>query len=356
MGKYWAGLDVGLETTRVCVIDDAGEVLHEATCATDVQSLHRDLRFLRRRRFVRVGLETGLGIPLARGLRSLGYCVDLYEARQLSKFLRVRRNKTDEGDAQGIAEAGRIGASVVSKVFVKSMECQLLQSRLSVRKHLISSRVRSTNLLRNQLEQYGGRVRCDARSPRLRETVELEIKKLFGRISTPLVTELQSLLDHCERLLAQQQALDKDLKQRANEIEICRRMMGIPGVGPICALTFYATVSEPHRFSRTAKIGSYLGMVPTLRQSGQSSRSGRISKMGNKSARALLVCASTQFMKWGDPRSELHVWATGIEQRRGRGRARVALARKLAVIMLAMWKSGATYRANLIEVPQDAAG
>jgi len=97
--EIWAGLDVGVDTTSVCVIDGFGEVLHEATCPTDVRSVHREIVFLKRRRFARVGMETGTGMHLARGLRSLGYTVDVYETRQLSKFLRARRNKTDAGDA-----------------------------------------------------------------------------------------------------------------------------------------------------------------------------------------------------------------------------------------------------------------
>ena len=99
--RLWAGLDVGVETTKVCVIDEAGEVLHEAVCATNVKSVHKELVFLKRRKSATVALESGMGISLARGLRSLGYSVDIYETRQLSGFLKVRRVKTDAGDANG---------------------------------------------------------------------------------------------------------------------------------------------------------------------------------------------------------------------------------------------------------------
>lgn len=109
--RFWAGLDVGVETTAVCVIDDAGEIVHEGSCPTVVKSVHRELACLRRRRFARVGLEAATGTTLARGLRNLGYEVDLYEARQLSKFLRLRRNKTDAGDAIGIAERASLSCS-----------------------------------------------------------------------------------------------------------------------------------------------------------------------------------------------------------------------------------------------------
>ena len=114
-GPLWAGLDVGVETTAICVINAAGSTVHEATCPTRLKSVHRELACLRRRKSARVGLEAATGTMLARGLRNLGYQVDLYEQRQLSKFLRLRRNKTDAGDALGIAEAGRLGAARPSR-------------------------------------------------------------------------------------------------------------------------------------------------------------------------------------------------------------------------------------------------
>src|SRR5437868_10577365 len=127
--RIWAGLDLGVETTSVCVIDDTGAIVQQTVCPTRLECIHNEIRWLRRRRFARVGIEATSSLSVARGLQSLGYSVDRYETRQLSKFLRVRRNKTDAGDAIGIAEAGRIGGSILSKVFLKSFECQALQSR-----------------------------------------------------------------------------------------------------------------------------------------------------------------------------------------------------------------------------------
>lgn len=345
--KMWAGLDVGVETTSICVIDAVGNVLHECVCPTNVKSVHAELRFLRRRRFARIGLESGPGIPLARGLRTLGYTVDIYESRKLSKFLKIRRNKTDSGDANGIAEAGRLATSLVSKVYMKSLECQALGSRLTIRRHMIRTRVRSVNLLGRQLEFFGGRLaRCAPRQ--LREKVEVQLKELFGKASNPCVSELRLLLDRCEELHQHQQALDRDLSKFAQQNEVCRRLMEIPGVGPICALTFYSVVGEPSRFGKSADIGSYLGLTPRLHQSGMTSRLGRISKMGNVAARALLVNASMSFMRFSRTDTELYAWASRLESRRGSGRARVALARKLAIIMLSMWKTGETYQPRLV--------
>lgn len=343
----WAGLDVGVETTAICVIDDAGTVLQQSSCPSDLRSVHGELRWLRRRRHARVGLEAAGTITLARGLRSLGYSVDLYETRQLSKFLRVRRNKTDEGDAIGIAEAGRIGTSLVSKVHLQSLECQALQSRLTIRRYMIRQRVAAMNLLCRQIEHYGGRIARRPRSMRLCQTVEREIRRLFGKASNPLVAELHRLAQDCERLISYQLALDHELRRFALDDEVCRRFMEIPGVGPICALSFCAAVGDPHRFSRSKDVGCYFGLTPKLHQSGLTRRTGRISRMGNAAVRSLLVRASLTLIKSGGEHGALQKWASEIEQRSGRGQARVALARKLAIVMLTMWKKGEPYRPRL---------
>jgi len=341
--KLWAGLDVGVETTSICVIDDFGSAVHQATCATNVKSIHREIVFLKRRKAARVGLESGSAMCLARGLRTLGYAVDIYETRQLSAFLRIQRVKTDANDAFGIAQAGRLGAPLVSKVHLKSFECQALTARLRIRKHLVRARFRAVSLLCRQLEQFGGRVCRSTRSAGLRPLVEAEIKTLFGRTSTPLVCELRRLLDHCLHLMEEVKRTDKEMRQLANAIDPCRRFLEIPGVGPICALSFYAAVGEPNRFRRCTDVGSYLGLTPKTHQSGLVSRAGRISKMGNREARSLLVTASTQFMKLSDTETAIHTWARAVELRRGRLKARIALARKLATVMLAMWKTGDHY-------------
>ena len=341
--RFWAGLDVGVETTNVCVIDEDGEIIHEAVCATKVKCVHQEIKFLRRRQLARVALESGNGMFLARGLRTLGYAVDIYETRQLSGFLRVRRIKTDAGDANGIAQAGRIGATLVSKVHLKSLECQSLTSQLRMRRHLVLASTRAVNLLCRQLEQFGGRVSRSTRSPLLRPLVEDEIRTLFGRSSTPLVADLKRLLAHCLELMAQEKVIDRDLGIMARSNEVCRRFMQIPGVGPICALTFYAAISEPDRFRRSADVGSYLGLTPRLYQSGLTSRSGRISKMGNRDARSLLFTASVRFMTHSPRDVAIYAWAKEVELRRGKFKSRVALARKLAGVMVAMWKSGDPY-------------
>jgi transposase len=286
---------------------------------------------------------------LARGLRNLGYSVELYEARALRKFLWVRLNKTDAGDASGFAEAGRLGAATVSKVHLKSLECQCLQARLTIRRSLIRQRIAAMNLLSRQIEHFGGRLRTHGAGT-LRRAVDAEIRNIFGRAPNALTLELHRLVKQCESLFAYERAVESELRQFASENDVCRRLMTVPGVGPLCALTFYSAVDDPSRFRRSSDIGSYFGLTPRIHQSGLTSRSGRISKMGNRAVRALLFHAGTQFMRWSPPTSEVRAWAMRLEERRCRRQSRVALARKLATIMLAIWRSGGIYHARHVTV------
>lgn len=344
--KLWAGLDVGVETTSVCIIDGSGEVLCESTCPTVTGAVRHELAVFRRTRFAGVILEAGLGTHLARGLRSLGYPVEIYEARKLSKFLRARRNKTDAGDASGIAEAGRIGTSIVSRVYLKDLDSQCLQSRLTIRRHLIQQRVSTLIFIGRLVELFGGRLPRSKIKGQLKRNVQAEIRRIFKDDPHQLSNELRYLVEHHERLEAYQRDVDRDLGRIALHNDVCRRLMEIPGVGPICALNFYAAVGDPHRFARTSDIGNYFGLAPRLYQSGLSSRMGRISKMGNKAVRTLLVRAAVGFLQFGKSDSDLRTWALAVEGRRGKFRSRVALARKLAIVMTAMWKSGSRYEAQ----------
>lgn len=347
MTRLWAGLDIGVETTSIAVINDAGEVLQEATCATTVAGIHQEIAWLRRRRHAQIGLESGMGAVIARGLRTRGYAVNIFETRKLSKFLRARRNKTDAGDAIGIAEAGRIGATVVSRVHLKSIECQAIQSRLAIRRHMIRQRVAAVNLLCRQIELYGGRIRQWKRSRGFPGLVETELKRLFrGSQTGTLVRELRGLLDYCDTLVQYQRQCDRELGRLAVEIEPCRRFMEIPGVGPICALTYYSAVGDPERFRRTADVGAYFGLTPQIHHSGLTRRSGRISRMGSEAVRTALTGASMRLMRSDKPCGSLREWANDVSARRGRGRARVALARKLAMIMLSMWKGNQRFRSE----------
>ena len=144
-------------------------------------------------------------------------------------------------------------------------------------------------------------------------------------------------------LLAQQEALHRMVLQAVREEEVCRRMMTVSGVGPITALPFRATVDQPERFARSRDVGAHFGLTPRRYQSGETDRSGTITKAGDALTRHALYEAATSMLVHATKPSALRSWALAIAKRRGLQKARVALARRLAVVLHRMWRDGSVF-------------
>ena len=134
---------------------------------------------------------------------------------------------------------------------------------------------------------------------------------------------------------------------------VCRRLMTVPGVGPVTALTVCSAVDDPARFNRSRAVGAHFGLTPRRYQSGETDRVGHISKQGDGLARQALYEAAnvllTRTSKW----SALKAWGMGIAKRAGMRRAKVAVARKLAVIMHRMWLDGSEFRFSAAEPSEE---
>ena len=338
----WIGLDVGADEMTVCAIDDQGEVLFEEALATEAKKLHLLIKPLKRR-IVAIALESGpYGMHLTRTLRKLGYRVAMFDSRQASKFLAIRQNKTDTNDARGIADIARLGIGTVTEVRVKSVECQRLRSTLATRQKLLRLRVAAEGSLRSLFRLNGGKLKPSWSGAALGRNVRSELVRLRKVEKIDLTDDVVPLLSLCEAMRSYLEHLDERLEATAEQHPVCRRLMEIPGVGPICALSFYSAIEDPSRFRRNADIGPYLGLVPKIRQSGQSMVRLRISKMGSAMTRGHLGTAALQHLRYA--KSDVQIWGEGLAERIGKQRARTAVARKLAVTMLAIWKSGEPYR------------
>lgn len=342
----WIGLDVGADQTTVCAIDGRDEVIFEQLVPTRAKELHQLIKPLKRR-IVMIALESGsYGMHLARSLRKLGYTVAMFDCRQVSKFLSIRQNKTDKNDARGIAEIARLGGDTLSEVRVKSLECQRLRSTLATRQRLLRIRMAAESSIRSLFRLNGGKLKKSWSATALRQNVRSELVRLRKTEKIDLSDEVLPLLALCEAMRTYLEKVDERLELTAREHPICRRFMEIPGVGPICALSFYSAIEEPSRFKRNSDVGAYLGLVPKVRQSGQNMVRMRISRMGSAMTRGHLGTAALQHLRYA--KSDLQVWGESLAERIGKQRARTAVSRKLAVVMLAMWKSGEPYR-NLRE-------
>jgi transposase len=332
---HFAGLDVSVKETSVCILDDAGKIVKEVKVASEPRALLKVLGNPSYR-FKQIGLEAG---PLSQWLFSALAEAELpvicVETRHMQAMLKAQINKTDRNDARGIAQMMRVG--VFRPVHVKTVRSQKLRMLLTHRKLLQSKAIAIENDLRGTLRNFGlkvgmvGTVRFEARVQELIETIP------------DLVVLVEPMLVVRRALREQIVILHRRLLAIVRDDEVCRRLMTIPGVGPVVALTYRATVDVPARFRKSKSVGAVFGLTSSRYQSGEIDWSGRISRCGDEMMRTMLYEAAQSMLhskKW----SWLKAWAMQIARRRGMKRAIVALARRLAVIMHRIWIDGTEFR------------
>lgn len=336
--KLWVGLDVGADEMAVCGTDNQGKILFEHLIPATAAALNARLKSMKQRVEL-IGLESGsCAIVLTRSLRELGYPVAVFDARQASKFLAIRQNKTDRNDARGLADIARVGRASVSQVRVKSPECQRLRSMLVMRQKLVRLRTTTEGAMRSLFRLNGGKLRTCSSAAAMKRNAAAELQQLRKLQNIDLSEDIEPLLALSEAIRIYVEGLDRKLSRMAEAHPVCRRFLDISGVGTLCALTFYSVVEDPTRFKRNSDVGPYLGMVPLVRQSGQLSSKRRISKRGDSLTRSYLVNAALTHIRYG--KSSLSTWGERLIERTGPRQAHIAVARKLAVTMLAIWKSG----------------
>jgi transposase len=333
---YFAGLDVSVKETSVCIVDDAGKIVREARVASEPEALLQVLTNTLYR-FKRVGLEAG---PLSQWLYSVlavaGLPVICVETRHMRAVLKAQINKTDRNDARGLAQMMRVG--LYRPVHVKTLRSQKLRMLLTHRKLLQSKAIAIENDLRATLRNFGlkvgivGTVKFEAR---IKELVE----------NLPDVAVLVDPLLVVRRVLREQVGiLHRRLLAIVRDDDVCRRLMTVPGVGPVVALTYRATVDVPARFRNSKAVGAVFGLTPSRYQSGESDRIGRISRCGDEMMRMMLYEAAQSMLAHSAKWSWLKAWAMKIARHRGMKKAIVALARRLAVIMHRIWVDGTEFR------------
>jgi transposase len=334
--EHFAGLDVSVKDTSVCIVDDTGKIVREVKVASEPDALLQVLKNSAYR-FKRIGLEAG---PLSQWLYSAfaeaGLPVICVETRHMRAVLQAQINKTDRNDARGIAQMMRAG--LYRPVHVKTLRSQKLRALLTHRKLLQSKAIAVENDLRGTLRNFGlkvgmiGTVKFEAR---IKELVA-DIPDLPGLVEPLLVVR---------RVLREQIAvLHHRLLAIVKDDEVCRRLMTVPGVGPVVALTYRATVDVPARFRNSKAVGAAFGLTSAKYQSGEINRSGAISKCGDEMMRVMLYEAAQILLVRSTKWSWLKAWAMAIARRQGMKKAIVALARRLAVIMHRIWVDGSEFR------------
>jgi transposase len=333
---HYAGIDVSLECSSVCVVGSSGKIVREVKVASEPQALigwFGSLGF----GLARIGLEAGpLSQWLYAAMKQAGLAVELLETRHVSDAFKAMPVKSDRNDARNIAQLMRLGW--FRPVHCKSMDAQEVRAMLTARKLVQSKLLDVENSLRGILRGFGLKVGKTTRT------------SFAGRIEQlvqghPNLQEIgKALLRARAVLLAEFNGFEKRVRTMSRLHEKARLLMSTPAVGPIVSLTFACAIDDPSRFTSSKQAGPHFGLTPKKHQSGETDYSGRISKLGDASVReALYEAAHIMLTKPIKGCSQLKSWAMRIARRAGMNKAKVALARKLAVIMLRMLKDNAPF-------------
>ena len=278
---------------------------------------------------------------MVHGLREQGLEVICLDARHLRAALSSRPNKSDDADAAGIAQILRSGW--YREVHVKSLATHHLRALLAARRLLVNQRTMLNNQRRGLLKVFGVKLGSGVAGSFARRVMEVaDADEHLARIIHPLLTAWRTLSEQIA-------VLDQTLRMTARDHPACRLMMSVPGVGPLVALTYLSAIEDPTRFTSSRRVAAHLGLVPRRWQSGEVDRQGRISRCGDGMARTMLFEAANVIFTRVRAPSHLKAWGEALIPRIGKKKARVAVARKLAVLLHRIWVTGRAFQASGVE-------
>lgn len=333
--KLFVGLDVSLAKTAVCVLTEHGKIAMEMEVASEPEPLIAMLQCLEGTAEA-IGLEAGpLSQWLHRAMTEAGMPAVLMETRQMKGALKAMPIKTDRRDAEGIARLLHLGW--FRPVHCKSVSAQEVRAILAAGKTIQGNMIALEMSLRGLLRNFGLKVGTISRGrfeARIRELVE---GNAMLEATTEPMLRVRSILRH------ELARLEKLVRHMASEDPVCLRLMTMPGVGAVVALTYRSAVDDPSRFRSSKNVGPWAGLTPSRSQSGERDVSGGITKAGDVNLRRALCQAATVMLNRGRSNT-LRTWASRVAKRRGRKRAMVALARRMAVVLHRIWVDETTFR------------
>jgi transposase len=333
--RLFIGLDVSLAKTAICVLSEHGKIIREAEVASEPGPLTAWLHALDGT-VAAIGLEAGpLSQWLHRALSDGGLDAVLMETRQVKGALKAMPIKTDRRDAEGIARLLHLGW--FRPVHCKSASAQEVRAVLGARKAIQQNMIALEMSLRGLLRNFGLKVGAISRGRfehRIRELADGNV--MLEMATAPMLRARATLRQELA-------ALEKQVRQLALEDPVCTRLMTMPGVGAVVALTYRSAVDDPARFTSSKRVGPWVGLTPSRNQSGERDVSGGITKAGDVILRRALCQAATVMMNRGRS-TWLRTWGAQLAKRRGRKRAMVALARRIAVILHRIWVDDTTFQ------------
>jgi transposase len=336
--EYYAGIDVSVESSCICVVDGKGKVIREAKAPSEPEALINWFRELGIP-LVRIGLEAGpLSQWLYLHLGNAGLTVELIETRHVRDAFKAMPVKTDRNDARGIAQLMRLGW--FRPVHCKSLPAQEVRALLTTRKLLQTKQHDIEMSLGGVLRGFG--LKVGATTPR---SFAGRVRELVaGHPTLPVIAE--ALLAAREVLARELSSLEKRGLAISRSDRRVRLLMSVPGVGAIVALTYVSAIDDPARFRSSRMVGAHFGLTPRRYQSGETDVTGRISKIGDATVRTMLYEAANVILTRPVKGSALKSWGLKLAKRAGMKKAKVALARKLSVVMHRMWVDGTCFVAG----------
>jgi transposase len=341
--EYFIGIDVSLEASSVCVMDQGGAVVKETKVLSEPDALIAFVHGLDHEVSC-IGMEAGpLSQWLYKHLTEAGLTIVLMETRQVKGALKAMPIKTDRRDALGIAQLLRMGW--FRPVHCKSVSSQEIRALLATRKTLQGGAIAIELSMRGLLRGFGLKVGLVSKG-----LLDARARELAEGNST-LKALVTSMLRGRAALRAELIRIDKRLRDVARTDDVCRLMMSVPGVGPLVALTVKAGIDDPGRFRSSKMVGPHFGLTPRRDQSGERDVVGGISRAGDAGVRTALYQAATSMLYHSSKNSWLRAWGMRVAQRRGMKRAVVAVARRLGVVLHRMWADGTVFRFSLADHP-----
>ena len=338
--SLFAGLDVGGKRTAVCVVDDAGKIVWQGMVDTHPEMMASALQRVRGK-LAKVGLESGPFTPhLHRSLAAQDFPMVCMDARRTADAIKSRRIKTDKNDAQALAEMLRAGW--FTAVHVKTADSHRIKTLLGARDQLVKVKRSLGNQVRGLLRPFGIRLPSRVGTKKFAEAAHQATQN-----DAIMHASIKALLEALVSIDAQVGRLDAELRELAGHSEVAWRLMSVPGIGPVTAMAYIAAIEDPNRFKRTRDIGAYLGLTAKRYQSGETDVRLGISKQGDSMARHYLYEAANVLLTTVKKRFALRSWGLQLMKKVGPKRARVAVARKLAVLMGRMWKDGTHFEAAM---------
>lgn len=285
----------------------------------------------------KIGLESGcLSFWLMDGLKQLGLPAICIESKQMATIIALKVNKTDRNDARLIANAMR--CNLYKEVYHKTKESIEVGLQMGTRRTLVNIRTTLKNSIRGFLKAYGIRLGTISH-----QKFPKAVRSVIECCESAVQGSIEGLLKTYEEACSNIDIYEKELETLCKKDSVIELFESIPGVGTITALTYKAVIDNPHRFLKARDIGAYLGLTSNQYSSGDTVRQGRISKCGSSELRALLVECATVILTRTEGWTKLKAWGLKIMKRSGLKKAAVAVARKLAIIMLRMWQDGKAF-------------